>query len=110
VRTMKFTGLIAFIAVRSPAASRARRSATAGPSVMNVKDPLLMASSARGLWVTTKQGAGNGTSPQCRRPRSNVRRPMTTAHDQTFRYYQIGFRCCGEAHAIEPGDSPLASR
>jgi formylglycine-generating enzyme required for sulfatase activity len=21
-------------------------------------------------------------------------RPMTTAHDETFRYYQIGFRCC----------------
>jgi len=37
-------------------------------------------------------------------------RPMTTAHDQTFRYYQIGFRCCGEAHAVEPGDAPLASR
>jgi sulfatase modifying factor 1 len=37
-------------------------------------------------------------------------RPMTTAHDQTFRYYQIGFRCCGEAHAVDPGDAPLASR
>jgi sulfatase modifying factor 1 len=37
-------------------------------------------------------------------------RPMTTAHDEKFRYYQIGFRCCGEAHAVEPGDAPLASR
>jgi formylglycine-generating enzyme len=37
-------------------------------------------------------------------------RPMTTAHDETFRYYQIGFRCCGEAHEAEPGDAPLASR
>ena len=25
-------------------------------------------------------------------------RPMTTAHDETFRYYQIGFRCCDAAH------------
>jgi sulfatase modifying factor 1 len=24
-------------------------------------------------------------------------RPMTVAHEETFRYYQIGFRCCGEA-------------
>src|SRR5262249_1233220 len=23
-------------------------------------------------------------------------RPMTTAHEPTFRYYQIGFRCCGD--------------
>jgi Sulfatase-modifying factor enzyme 1 len=23
-------------------------------------------------------------------------RPMTTAHEETFRYYQIGFRCCGD--------------
>ena len=37
-------------------------------------------------------------------------RPMTTAHDETFRYYQIGFRCCGEAHATEISDSPLAMR
>jgi formylglycine-generating enzyme len=22
-------------------------------------------------------------------------RPMTVAHEETFRYYQIGFRCCG---------------
>ncbi len=36
-------------------------------------------------------------------------RPMTTAHDETFRYYQIGFRCCGEAQtpvATAPG--PMA--
>jgi formylglycine-generating enzyme len=37
-------------------------------------------------------------------------RPMTTAHDETFRYYQIGFRCCGEAHAVDVGDAPLATR
>jgi formylglycine-generating enzyme len=37
-------------------------------------------------------------------------RPMTTAHNETFRYYQIGFRCCGEAHAVEPGEAPLATR
>jgi formylglycine-generating enzyme required for sulfatase activity len=36
-------------------------------------------------------------------------RPMTTAHDENFRYYQIGFRCCGDAHAIDLGDSPVAS-
>ena len=30
-------------------------------------------------------------------------RPMTTAHDETFRYYQIGFRCCGEAQAVDAG-------
>jgi hypothetical protein len=35
---------------------------------------------------------------------------MTTAHDETFRYYQIGFRCCGEAQSAETGDAPLAER
>jgi hypothetical protein len=37
-------------------------------------------------------------------------RPMTTAHDETFRYYQIGFRCCGDAHATDIGDAPVAAR
>ena len=23
-------------------------------------------------------------------------RPMTTGHPESFRYYQIGFRCCGD--------------
>ena len=36
-------------------------------------------------------------------------RPMTTAHEETFRYYQIGFRCCGSAHDVDVGPSPLAS-
>jgi hypothetical protein len=34
-------------------------------------------------------------------------RPMTTAHDETFKYYQIGFRCCGETQDIEAG--PVAA-
>jgi sulfatase modifying factor 1 len=37
-------------------------------------------------------------------------RPMTTAHEETFRYYQIGFRCCGAARQVEGGESPMASR
>ncbi|MGH7295369.1 MAG: formylglycine-generating enzyme family protein, partial [Polyangiaceae bacterium] len=37
-------------------------------------------------------------------------RPMTTGHEETFRYYQIGFRCCGAAQAAVVGDDPLASR
>lgn len=37
-------------------------------------------------------------------------RPMTTAHNETFRYYQIGFRCCGEARPVESTDAPLATR
>jgi formylglycine-generating enzyme required for sulfatase activity len=36
-------------------------------------------------------------------------RPMTTAHDASFRYYQIGFRCCDEARVVDEGDAPLAS-
>ncbi len=36
-------------------------------------------------------------------------RPMTTAHEEDFRYYQIGFRCCGSTQAAGVGDSPLAS-
>ncbi|HEY8087055.1 MAG TPA: SUMF1/EgtB/PvdO family nonheme iron enzyme, partial [Polyangiaceae bacterium] len=36
-------------------------------------------------------------------------RPMTTAHQETFRYYQIGFRCCGGTQATDVGDQPLAS-
>jgi formylglycine-generating enzyme required for sulfatase activity len=35
-------------------------------------------------------------------------RPMTTAHEETFRYYQIGFRCCGDARAVDVGETPLA--
>lgn len=35
-------------------------------------------------------------------------RPMTTAHDETFRYYQIGFRCCGTAQEAGPGEMPIA--
>ena len=37
-------------------------------------------------------------------------RPMTTAHDEGFRYYQIGFRCCSQAQAVEDREMPLASR
>jgi hypothetical protein len=37
-------------------------------------------------------------------------RPMTTAHDETFRYYQIGFRCCGAARPLDVGEAPLARR
>ncbi|MCL2450187.1 MAG: formylglycine-generating enzyme family protein [Polyangiaceae bacterium] len=37
-------------------------------------------------------------------------RPMTTAHDETFRYYQIGFRCCGDTRPIALGEGPLASQ
>ncbi|MBV9945980.1 MAG: SUMF1/EgtB/PvdO family nonheme iron enzyme [Myxococcales bacterium] len=37
-------------------------------------------------------------------------RPMTTAHDETFRYYQIGFRCCSPAASeVDLGESALAS-
>jgi sulfatase modifying factor 1 len=36
-------------------------------------------------------------------------RSMTTGHDQSFRYYQIGFRCCDEARAVDAGEAPLAS-
>jgi hypothetical protein len=36
-------------------------------------------------------------------------RPMTTAHDETFRYYQIGFRCCGPAQNPTTSSAPLAS-
>jgi sulfatase modifying factor 1 len=37
-------------------------------------------------------------------------RPMTTGHEETFRYYQIGFRCCEGAHDASVGDAPLATR
>jgi hypothetical protein len=36
-------------------------------------------------------------------------RPMTTAHEESFRYYQIGFRCCGDAHELDAGASRLAA-
>jgi len=35
-------------------------------------------------------------------------RPMTTAHDESFRYYQIGFRCCGGP--VAPSDGSFAAR
>jgi sulfatase modifying factor 1 len=35
-------------------------------------------------------------------------RPMTTAHDESFRYYQIGFRCCGGP--MVTADPSVASR
>jgi len=37
-------------------------------------------------------------------------RPMTTAHEENFRYYLIGFRCCGEARAPGLDEMPLAQR
>lgn len=38
-------------------------------------------------------------------------RPMTTGHEQSFRYYQTGFRCCGSAHETGSSENaPLASR
>ena len=38
-------------------------------------------------------------------------RPMTTGHEQSFRYYQTGFRCCGAAHEAGTTEAaPLASR
>jgi hypothetical protein len=36
-------------------------------------------------------------------------RPMTTAHAETFRYYQTGFRCCASARQIELGEAPMAT-
>jgi formylglycine-generating enzyme len=36
-------------------------------------------------------------------------RPMTTAHDEGFRYYQIGFRCCGQAQEVDTGEMPLGT-
>ncbi|MGA2450167.1 MAG: SUMF1/EgtB/PvdO family nonheme iron enzyme [Polyangiaceae bacterium] len=35
-------------------------------------------------------------------------RPMTTAHNESFKYYQIGFRCCADAHTVDVGALPLA--
>jgi formylglycine-generating enzyme len=35
-------------------------------------------------------------------------RAITTGHNETFRYYQIGFRCCGEAHETAAPQAPLA--
>jgi hypothetical protein len=32
---------------------------------------------------------------------------MTTAHEETFRYYQIGFRCCGDPSSAPIGEEPL---
>ena len=37
-------------------------------------------------------------------------RPMTTAHDESFKYYQIGFRCCGGPVVTDRGDAPMAAR
>ncbi len=37
-------------------------------------------------------------------------RPMTTAHEESFRYYQIGFRCCGAAQDVDVGEEPLVQR
>jgi formylglycine-generating enzyme required for sulfatase activity len=36
-------------------------------------------------------------------------RPMTTAHGETFRYYQIGFRCCADPSA-ESAETSVAAR
>lgn len=31
-------------------------------------------------------------------------RPMTTAHNETYTYYQNGFRCCGDSEEIVPNE------
>lgn len=33
-------------------------------------------------------------------------RPMTIAHNEEFSFYQIGFRCCGDAPNTNPADTP----
>lgn len=35
-------------------------------------------------------------------------RPMTTAHDENFTFYQVGFRCCSDAAAAAPGGAVAA--
>jgi sulfatase modifying factor 1 len=35
-------------------------------------------------------------------------RAITTGHGETFKYYQIGFRCCDEAHDVATHEAPLA--
>jgi hypothetical protein len=37
-------------------------------------------------------------------------RPMTTAHDENFAFYQIGFRCCGDAATSSPTQAVNSSR
>jgi sulfatase modifying factor 1 len=36
-------------------------------------------------------------------------RAITTGHGETFKYYQIGFRCCGEARTADVSREPLVS-
>ena len=36
-------------------------------------------------------------------------RPMTTFHNQWFRFYQVGFRCCADANAASTSPAPSAS-
>ncbi len=33
-------------------------------------------------------------------------RPMTTAHNELFEFYQIGFRCCGDPGKVAPAGAP----
>jgi len=33
-------------------------------------------------------------------------RPATTAHDENFQFYQVGFRCCGDMPSSAPGTKP----
>ena len=37
-------------------------------------------------------------------------RPMTTAHDENFTFYQVGFRCCGDAAASAPPSAPAVAK
>jgi len=37
-------------------------------------------------------------------------RPMTTAHEESFRYYQTGFRCCENPQAEVAPAAPVAAR
>jgi hypothetical protein len=47
-------------------------------------------------WVVNETGDGfqSGLKGGYWGPVKNRCRPMTVAHEETFRYYQIGFRCC----------------
>lgn len=50
-------------------------------------------------WVVNESGHPfeSGSKGGYWGPVRNRCRPMTTAHNETFAFYQIGFRCCGEA-------------
>jgi formylglycine-generating enzyme required for sulfatase activity len=90
---------------REPSGSRASCTSPYGVSDMvgNVDEWVVNASQSGKPHISALKGGYWG-------PVRTRCRAITTGHGQTFKYYQIGFRCCDQARDVAADAAPLAVR